>query len=267
MGLISFLGNSRLAEDREKGNSYRYDTLCRAIRRQMKPEVIGTGEKTRLRSTAFETLPKIFNVHLQRSGFSEGFATRRISALPYPKTLVLQTYKHHKSFYELKALVVHSGGLSTQSGHFFTLAKTDNHGWVNFNDHKVYRDSPRKYYGGSECAYLLFYVKIAEITESDMPRKLQDRAIMAYNKVQKREAIKYKTLHVSQLLISMVKSSKNWFVFGGAAFSSSIWRGTMPSCFLLLLMSFLHRNRLLSLVQERRHELSCLPETESSWLV
>jgi ubiquitin carboxyl-terminal hydrolase 9/13 len=120
-------------------------------------------------------LPKVLALHLKRFEYSEeqNRMVKLFHKIKYPSSFKLQsdippeTPEEGLKFYELYAVVVHIGG-GPHHGHYVALVKTEDQGWLLFDDETVEKieesfvmrfvgDSP-----DSATAYILFYQEITE---------------------------------------------------------------------------------------------------------
>jgi ubiquitin carboxyl-terminal hydrolase 9/13 len=120
-------------------------------------------------------LPKVLALHLKRFEYSEeqNRMVKLFDKIKYPSSFKLQsdippeTPEERLKFYELYAVVVHIGG-GPHHGHYVALVKTEDQGWLLFDDETVEKidesfvlrfvgDSP-----DSATAYILFYQEITE---------------------------------------------------------------------------------------------------------
>lgn len=113
-------------------------------------------------------LPKILALHLKRFKFTDDM--QRMQKLfhhvsyPYYLRLLNTTDSSEESdkLYELYAIVVHIGG-GAYHGHYVSIVKTQEHGWLLFDDENVEpvdKSFVCEFFGGEQnlaCAYVLFY--------------------------------------------------------------------------------------------------------------
>lgn len=126
-------------------------------------------------------LPKVLTLHLKRFRYTDDMSRLlKVGArVTYPYTLRLfNTLPEGETegsdrLYELYAVVVHVGGNAYQ-GHYVSVIKTKEWGWLLFDDEMVERVDKsyvRNFFGdkpGSATAYVLFY---QETTEEDVRRE------------------------------------------------------------------------------------------------
>jgi ubiquitin carboxyl-terminal hydrolase 9/13 len=115
-----------------------------------------------------KSLPKILALHLKRFKYTEDL--QRLQKLfhhvsyPYYLRLLNTTDSSDQSdkLYELYAVVVHIGG-GPYHGHYVSIVKTQDRGWLLFDDENVEpvdRSFVCEFFGGESnlaCAYVLFY--------------------------------------------------------------------------------------------------------------
>jgi ubiquitin carboxyl-terminal hydrolase 9/13 len=115
-----------------------------------------------------KTLPKILALHLKRFKYTEDL--QRLQKLfhhvsyPYYLRLLNTTDSSDESdkLYELYAVVVHIGG-GPYHGHYVSIVKTQDRGWLLFDDENVEpvdKSFVCEFFGGESnlaCAYVLFY--------------------------------------------------------------------------------------------------------------
>ncbi|OXV06329.1 hypothetical protein Egran_05899 [Elaphomyces granulatus] len=113
-------------------------------------------------------LPRILALHLKRFKYTEDL--QRLQKLfhrvvyPYHLRLFNTTddAEDPDRLYELYAVVVHIGG-GPYHGHYIAIIKTEDHGWLLFDDEMVEpvdKNYVRNFFGdrpGLACAYVLFY--------------------------------------------------------------------------------------------------------------
>ena len=128
-------------------------------------------------------LPRILALHLKRFKYSEdlGRHQKLFHRVVYPYYLRLfnttDDAEDQDRLYELYAVVVHIGG-GPYHGHYVTIVKTEDKGWLLFDDELVEpvdKSYVRNFFGGDEkklaCAYVLFY---QESTFEKMQKDLQE---------------------------------------------------------------------------------------------
>ncbi len=117
-------------------------------------------------------LPKVLALHLKRFKYSDDFT--RLEKLcheviyPYHLRIFNTTDDAHDPdrLYELYAVVVHIGG-NAYHGHYVSIIKTKERGWLLFDDEMVEpvdKHFVRNFFGdlpGTACAYVLFYQEIS----------------------------------------------------------------------------------------------------------
>ncbi|CAR26166.1 ZYRO0B03300p [Zygosaccharomyces rouxii] len=118
------------------------------------------------RSVGLKQLPHTLALHLKRFKYSEtkNSNIKLFNKVHYPLTLdVCSTYSNSVcKKYELSGIVVHMGG-GPQHGHYVSLCKNDNFGWLLFDDETVESVSEKTvldFVGDSSTlttAYVLFY--------------------------------------------------------------------------------------------------------------
>lgn len=119
--------------------------------------------------------PKILLLHLKRFKYSEELNRnmKLFHRVTYPKNLRLfnttTDTETPDKLYQLYAVVVHIGG-GPHHGHYVSLIKTENFGWLLFDDESVESIDENyvfKFFGdgpGLATAYVLFYKEIDEYT-------------------------------------------------------------------------------------------------------
>ncbi|KAL6715805.1 hypothetical protein ACLMJK_006766 [Lecanora helva] len=131
-------------------------------------------------------LPKILALHLKRFKYTEDL--QRLQKLfhrvvyPYHLRLFNTTddAEDPDRLYELYAVVVHIGG-GPYHGHYISIVKTEDRGWLLFDDEMVEpvdRSYVQNFFGdrpGLACAYVLFYQE----TTLDAVRQEQDAESLA----------------------------------------------------------------------------------------
>lgn len=113
-------------------------------------------------------LPKILALHLKRFKFTEDLQRfhKLFHRVVYPYTLRLfnttDDAEDLDRLYELYAVVVHIGG-GPHHGHYISIIKTEDRGWLLFDDEMVEpvdKSYVQNFFGdrpGLACAYVLFY--------------------------------------------------------------------------------------------------------------
>ncbi|KAL3419031.1 ubiquitin carboxyl-terminal hydrolase creB [Phlyctema vagabunda] len=126
-------------------------------------------------------LPKILALHLKRFKYTEDMTRlqKLFHRVVYPYHLRMfnttDDAEDPDRLYELYAVVVHIGG-NAYHGHYVSVIKTEDRGWLLFDDEMVEpvdKHYVRNFFGdkpGQACAYVLFY---QETTEEKM-RKEQE---------------------------------------------------------------------------------------------
>jgi ubiquitin carboxyl-terminal hydrolase 9/13 len=132
-------------------------------------------------------LPKILALHLKRFKYTEDLQRlqKLFHRVVYPYYLRLfnttDDAEDPDRLYELYAVVVHIGG-GPYHGHYISIIKTQDRGWLLFDDEMVEpvdKAYVRRFFGGLNelaCAYVLFY---QETTEEAMQRELEAEALAA----------------------------------------------------------------------------------------
>jgi ubiquitin carboxyl-terminal hydrolase 9/13 len=133
--------------------------------------------------------PKILALHLKRFTYTEDL--QRLQKLhhrvAYPYYLRLSNLTDESvdqdKLYELYAVVVHIG-MSPYQGHYVSIIKSPDSGWLLFDDENVEpvdKTFVRSFFGseqGLACAYVLFYKETTyEAAERDMDE--EDRSVLA----------------------------------------------------------------------------------------
>ncbi|KAK3329298.1 hypothetical protein B0H66DRAFT_596892 [Apodospora peruviana] len=117
-------------------------------------------------------LPKVLALHLKRFKYTEDYS--RLSKLfhrvvyPYHLRMFNTTddAEDPDRMYELYAVVVHIGG-NAYHGHYVSVIKTKDRGWLLFDDEMVEpvdKHFVRNFFGdrpGQACAYVLFYQEVS----------------------------------------------------------------------------------------------------------
>lgn len=127
-------------------------------------------------------LPRILALHLKRFKYSEeiGRHQKLFHRVVYPYHLRLfnttDDAEDADRLYELYAVVVHIGG-GPYHGHYVTIVKTEDKGWLLFDDELVEpvdRSYVRNFFGDEKklaCAYVLFY---QETTFEKVQKEMQE---------------------------------------------------------------------------------------------
>jgi ubiquitin carboxyl-terminal hydrolase 9/13 len=146
-------------------------------------------------------LPKILALHLKRFKYTEDLQRlqKLFHRVVYPYYLRLfnttDDTEDPDRLYELYAVVVHIGG-GPYHGHYVSIVKTQDRGWLLFDDENVEpvdKSFVRNYFGGEQslaCAYVLFY---QETTFEAMQREqeAESKVAMAYaNTVANKDPVK-----------------------------------------------------------------------------
>lgn len=113
-------------------------------------------------------LPKVMALHLKRFKYSDDFTRleKLFHRVVYPYQLRMfnttDETEDRDRLYELYAVVVHIGG-NAYHGHYVSVIKTKERGWLLFDDEMVEpvdKHFVRNFFGdkpGTACAYVLFY--------------------------------------------------------------------------------------------------------------
>lgn len=113
-------------------------------------------------------LPKVMALHLKRFKYSDDFTRleKLFHRVVYPYQLRMfnttDETEDRDRIYELYAVVVHIGG-NAYHGHYVSVIKTKERGWLLFDDEMVEpvdKHFVRNFFGdkpGTACAYVLFY--------------------------------------------------------------------------------------------------------------
>jgi ubiquitin carboxyl-terminal hydrolase 9/13 len=114
-------------------------------------------------------LPKVLTLHLKRFKYTEDYSAlqKLFHRVVYPYHLRMfnttEDAEHQDRLYELYAVVVHIGG-NALHGHYVSIIKTKDRGWVLFDDELVEpvdKHFVRNFFGGEKpgmaTAYVLFY--------------------------------------------------------------------------------------------------------------
>ena len=126
-------------------------------------------------------LPRILSLHLKRFKWVDGALRKLFDRIVFPFFLRIQNTtadaEDPDRLYELYAVIVHLGS-TPHAGHYVSIIKTADRGWLLFDDELVLpvdANYVRRYFGGdprnSACAYVLFYQESTEdaiIREQDM---------------------------------------------------------------------------------------------------
>ncbi|KAF2132804.1 cysteine proteinase [Dothidotthia symphoricarpi CBS 119687] len=132
-------------------------------------------------------LPKILALHLKRFKYTEDLQRlqKLFHRVVYPYYLRLfnttDDAEDPDRLYELYAVVVHIGG-GPYHGHYVSIIKTPDRGWLLFDDEMVEpvdKAYVRNFFGGENvlaCAYVLFY---QETTEEAMMKEQEAEALAA----------------------------------------------------------------------------------------
>lgn len=132
-------------------------------------------------------LPKILALHLKRFKYTEDLQRlqKLFHRVVYPYYLRLfnttDDAEDPDRLYELYAIVVHIGG-GPYHGHYVSIIKTQDRGWLLFDDEMVEpvdKAYVRRFFGGEDqlaCAYVLFY---QETTEEAMMKEQEEESLAA----------------------------------------------------------------------------------------
>ncbi|KAI1082993.1 cysteine proteinase [Whalleya microplaca] len=113
-------------------------------------------------------LPKVLALHLKRFKYTEDYSRlqKLFHRVVYPYQLRMfnttEDTEDPDRLYELYAVVVHIGG-NAYHGHYVSVVKTEDRGWLLFDDEMVEpvdKHYVRNFFGdkpGMACAYVLFY--------------------------------------------------------------------------------------------------------------
>lgn len=127
-------------------------------------------------------LPRILALHLKRFKYTEDLQRlqKLFHRVVYPYYLRLfnttDDAEDPDRLYELYAVVVHIGG-GPYHGHYVSIIKTQDRGWLLFDDEMVEpvdKAYVRNFFGGENvlaCAYVLFY---QETTEEAMQKEMEE---------------------------------------------------------------------------------------------
>jgi len=130
-------------------------------------------------------LPRILALHLKRFKYSEeiGRHQKLFHRVVYPYYLRLfnttDDAEDPDRLYELYAVVVHIGG-GPYHGHYVTIVKTEDKGWLLFDDELVEpvdKNYVRNFFGDEKklaCAYVLFY---QETTFEKMQKEMSEEPV------------------------------------------------------------------------------------------
>jgi ubiquitin carboxyl-terminal hydrolase 9/13 len=132
-----------------------------------------------------KTLPKVLALHLKRFKYTEDYSRlqKLFHRVVYPYHLRMfnttDDAEDPDRMYELYAVVVHIGG-NAYHGHYVSVIKTKDRGWVLFDDEMVEpvdRHFVRNFFGdkpGMACAYVLFY---QETTFEKVQQELEEEGL------------------------------------------------------------------------------------------
>ncbi|KAJ4296272.1 hypothetical protein N0V90_006317 [Kalmusia sp. IMI 367209] len=132
-------------------------------------------------------LPRILALHLKRFKYTEDLQRlqKLFHRVVYPYYLRLfnttDDAEDPDRLYELYAVVVHIGG-GPYHGHYVSIIKTQDRGWLLFDDEMVEpvdKAYVRRFFGGEDqlaCAYVLFY---QETTEEAMMKEQEEENLAA----------------------------------------------------------------------------------------
>ncbi|GAW27079.1 putative ubiquitin carboxyl-terminal hydrolase [Rosellinia necatrix] len=113
-------------------------------------------------------LPKVLALHLKRFKYTEDYSRlqKLFHRVVYPYQLRMfnttEDTEDPDRLYELYAVVIHIGG-NAYHGHYVSVIKTEDRGWLLFDDEMVEpvdKHYVRNFFGdkpGMACAYVLFY--------------------------------------------------------------------------------------------------------------
>ncbi|KAH8591381.1 hypothetical protein B0O99DRAFT_273661 [Bisporella sp. PMI_857] len=130
-------------------------------------------------------LPKILTLHLKRFKYSDDMTrlTKLFHRVVYPYHLRMfnttDDAEDPDRLYELYAVVVHIGS-NAFHGHYVSIIKTQDRGWLLFDDEMVEpvdKHYVRNFFGdkpGQACAYVLFY---QETTEEAMRKEMESEGL------------------------------------------------------------------------------------------
>ena len=136
-------------------------------------------------------LPKILALHLKRFKWFDNALRKLFVRVVFPFYLRIQNTtddtEDQDRLYELYAVIVHLGS-TPHHGHYVTIIKTKDRGWLLFDDELVLpvdASYVRRYFGGdprnSACAYVLFYQETTEdaiIREQDVEDPFSKEALI-----------------------------------------------------------------------------------------
>lgn len=135
------------------------------------------------RKVGLKQLPHTLALHLKRFKYSEeqNCNIKLFNKIHYPLKLdVCSSFCSSVSKkYELTGIVVHMGG-GPQHGHYVSLCKNDNFGWLLFDDETVeavHESTVSKFIGDRDSLttpYVLFYKEIAQSENQDLSREPKD---------------------------------------------------------------------------------------------
>lgn len=142
------------------------------------------------RSVGLKKLPHTLALHLKRFKYSEtkNCNIKLFNKVHYPLTLDVCSTDPDSvcKKYELSGIVVHMGG-GPQHGHYVSLCKNDNFGWLLFDDEtveSVSENTVQNFVGDASTlttAYVLFY--------RELPSDLDDSSARSYDKKRYEENI------------------------------------------------------------------------------
>ncbi|KAL5594485.1 uncharacterized protein BROUX77_007832 [Berkeleyomyces rouxiae] len=124
-----------------------------------------------------QRLPKVMALHLKRFKYTEDFTRleklhRRVVYPPHFRLLSSSAKREVDKVYELYAVVVHIGG-NAYHGHYVSVIKTKEWGWLLFDDEMVEpvdEEYVNTFFGEEDepaCAYVLFYQETVSVTYRD----------------------------------------------------------------------------------------------------
>lgn len=170
-------------------------------------------------------LPKILALHLKRFKYTEDLQRlqKLFHRVVYPFYLRLfnttDDAEDPDRLYELYAVVVHIGG-GPYHGHYVSIIKTQDRGWLLFDDEMVEpvdKAYVRNFFGGENvlaCAYVLFY---QETTEEAMIKEQEAEGLAAAEQASK----------LNQEAVTVTTPKTNGFSNGHA--SHPLYNATTPT--------------------------------------
>ncbi|ELU03938.1 hypothetical protein CAPTEDRAFT_222637 [Capitella teleta] len=168
------------------------------------------------RSVRIEQAPQYLILTLLRFSYSAKTQSRAkiLSDVKYPSALTLPVLNDQEEAYELTSVIVHSG-TSSESGHYYAYARSEDDRWILFNDSRVSFSSFASFSSvtskfAKDTAYVLVYAKTSSCHGNHRDTPLHADLVSAVEKdnllyVQEEEAAREREMRQRE------KSSSNSF--------------------------------------------------------